>query len=210
MTPEVAKPLEDKLTESKSISESFKAKFPAITALFTAALTFVVWFSQQKIEQKIDNNQIVLQAKLEAQQVQLQAHLALKEELYKRRLTLYEDACRQIADAQIALADVGTTDKSVIRATNLVNALDKLRRGHQLYWSKQVDGSLDKLWSLGICRVGSRPCELPEGKVLDVEALPQEITNAVMDLHEQMKRDLNILELAKALQEISRGSQETQ
>lgn len=209
MTPEVAKPLEDKLTGSNWSSEGFKARFPAVTALFTAVLTFVVWFSQQKIEQKIDNNQIVLQSKLEAQQVQLQAHLALKEELYKRRLNLYEDACRQIADAQIALADVGTTDESVIRATNLVNALDKLRRGHQLYWSKQVDGALDRLWSLGICRVGSRPCELPEGKVLDVDSLPQEITNAVMDLHEQMKSDLNILELAKALQEIGKGSQET-
>lgn len=209
MTPEVAKPSEHKTTGSNWNWESFKAKFPAITALVTAVLTFLVWFTQQKIEQKIDTNQLSLQAQLQVQQVQLQAQLALKEELYKRRLDRYEDACRQIADAQIALADVGTTDESLMRATNLVNALDKLRRGHQLYWSKQVDVSLDKLWSLGICRVGSRPCELAEGKVLDVEALPKEITKAVVDLHEQMKTDLNILELARALQEISKTSQET-
>jgi hypothetical protein len=209
MTPEVTKISANKPTRSSWIWEFFKVSFPVITALVTTGLTLLVWFTQQKIEQKVNDNQMLLEAQLQTQQTQLQAQLALKEEFYKRRLTIYENACRQIADAQTSLADVGTTDKSVIRATNMVNNLDKLRRGNQLYWSKQVDMHLDKLWNLGICRVGSRVCELPEGKVLEVEALPQEITNAVVVLHEQMKTDLNVLELAKALQEARQASQET-
>jgi hypothetical protein len=68
--------------------------------------------------------------------------------------------------------------------------------------------SLDKLWSLGICRVGSRPCELPDGKVLEVDALSGEITNVVVVLQDQMKTDLDVLELAKALQ-VSKTSPET-
>lgn len=189
--------------------EIFKVSFPVITAVVTAFLTLLVWFTQQKIEQKVDDNQLLLQAQLQTQQTQLQAQLALKEEFYKRRLTIYENACRQIADAQTSLADVGMNPESDLRATNLVNDLDRLRRGNQLYWSKQVDVYLDKLWSLGICRVGSRPCELPDGKVLEVDALSGEITNSVASLHEQMKTDLNVLELAKALQEVRQASQGT-
>jgi hypothetical protein len=154
-------------------------------------LTLIVWFTQHKIEQKVDNNQLSLQAQLQTQQTQLQAQLALKEEFYKHRLMIYENACRQIADAQTSLADVGTTHESETRALNLVNDLDKLRRGNQLYRSKQVDEYLDKLWSLGICRAGSKPCEI-EGSTLQVDALPQEITKAVGVLHEQMKTDLEV------------------
>lgn len=200
MTSEISK-------SSASGWEIFKVSFPVITAVATAALTLLVWLTQQKIEQKVDDNQLLLQAQLQTQQTQLQAQLALKEEFYKRRLTIYENACRQIADAQASLADVGTTDESVLRATNLVNDVDRLRRGNQLYWSKQVDVYLDKLWSLGICRVGSRPCELSDGKVLEVNALPEEITTSVASLHEQMKTDLNVMELAKALQEARQASQ---
>jgi len=103
---------------------------------------------------------VLLQDQLQTQQTQLRAQLALKEEYYKRRLTIYENACKQIVDAQTSLADVGTTDESGLRAINLVKELDRLRRGNQLYWSKEVDVFLDKLWSLGICQVGSRPCDL--------------------------------------------------
>src|SRR5215217_380887 len=192
--------LENKPNASDRIWEFFRVSFPVITALVTAALTLLVWFTQQTIEQKVDNNQLLLQNQLQTQQAQLQAQLVLKEEYYKRRLTIYENACKQIADAQTSLADVGTTDESGLRALNLVKELDRLRRGNQLYWSKEVDASLDKLWSLGICQVGSRPCEVSDGKVLAVETLPDEITNVVGALHEQMKADLDVSELAKGLQ----------
>jgi len=192
--------LENKPNASDRIWEFFRVSFPVITALVTAALTLLVWFTQQTIEQKVDNNQLLLQNQLQTQQAQLQAQLVLKEEYYKRRLTIYENACKQIADAQTSLADVGTTDESGLRALNLVKELDRLRRGNQLYWSKEVDASLDKLWSLGICQVGSRPCEVSEGKVLAVETLSDEITNVVGALHEQMKADLDVSELAKGLQ----------
>ena len=206
MTTEIAKSSENKSAAANGW-EIFKVSFPIITAIVTAVLTLLVWFTQQKIEQKVDNNQLLLQAQLETQQTQLRAQLALKEEYYKRRLTIYENACRQVADAQASLADVGITDEGGLRATNVVNELDKLRRSNQLYWSRQVDVSLDKLWSLGICRVGSRPCELPDGKVLEVDALSGEITNAVVVLQDQMKTDLDVLELAKALQ-VSKASPE--
>ena len=176
--------------------------------MITAVLTLLVWLTQQTIEQKVDNNQVLLQDQLQTQQTQLRAQLALKEEYYKRRLTIYENACKQIVDAQTSLADVGTTDESGLRAINLVKELDRLRRGNQLYWSKEVDVFLDKLWSLGICQVGSRPCEVSEGKVLAVEALPEEISNVVGALHEQMRADLDVSELAKGLQ-VSKASPAT-
>ena len=202
MTPE------NKPAASGRIWEFFKVSFPVITAVITAVLTLLVWLTQQTIEQKVDNNQVLLQDQLQTQQTQLRAQLALKEEYYKRRLTIYENACKQIVDAQTSLADVGTTDESGLRAINLVKELDRLRRGNQLYWSKEVDVFLDKLWSLGICQVGSRPCEVSEGKVLAVEALPEEISNVVGALHEQMRADLDVSELAKGLQ-VSKASPET-
>lgn len=207
MTPEITKSSEN--NSAASGWEIFKVSFPVVTALITAALTLLVWFTQQKIVQKVDDNQAQLQAQLQNQQALLKSQLALKEEYYKRRLTIYENACRQIADAQTSLVDVGTTPESDHRATNLVNDLDRLRRGNQLYWSKEVDVYLDELWTLGICRVGGRPCELVPGQVLGVDDLPKEISNAVVALHEQMKSDLDVTEFAKGSKEIKQASQAT-
>jgi len=66
MTTEIAKSSENKLAAANGW-EIFKVSFPIITAIITAVLTLLVWFTQQKIEQKVDNNQLLLQAQLETQ-----------------------------------------------------------------------------------------------------------------------------------------------
>jgi hypothetical protein len=175
---------------------------------FPLVFGFIIWNAQTRIQEKVDGNTLLIQDQLQAQQALRQAQLALKEEYHKRRLTIYENACKQIAETENSLADVGMTTESVTHAIDLIGKLDKLRKGNRLYWSPQLDVHLDKLWRLGICKVQGVPCEYSTGEVLDVDALPQEIAKQVTGVHEQMKEDLDIPEMAKALHMANKAARE--
>jgi hypothetical protein len=120
--------------------------------------------------------------------------LSLKETFYKKRLDTYDEACKRIASAQNVLADVGVTKEDSDKATDLVAELDSFRRGNQLYWSQPLDNHLEELWGLGIRKL--RTPGTPED-----DGLSAEIAKEVKALHEQMKKDLNVAELAKTLQD---------
>ena len=185
--------------------EALKTWLPVISSVGTAALTavfgFIIWNAQRYVQASVDNNNALIEQQNKIQLAQLQAQLALKETFYKRRLEVYEQACQQIAAAENVLAGVGVSKEGSDKATDLVASLDNFRRGNQLYWSQPLDKDLSQLWGLGIKKL--KKSGAPEG-----DALSGEITKAVAALHAQMKTDLNVIELAKTLQEANRTSPE--
>lgn len=144
--------------------------------LVTAGIGFYISNEQTKIQIAVDqNNQF------------LQMQLALKEEYYKRRLTVYENACRQIAETKAALDHAGTTPRYEAQAATMMAELDKLRKVNTLYWSPNLEEHLAKLWWLGIDQL--------RGKKLD----DNQFEDALMKLHAQMRQDLQLQEIGKIL-----------
>ncbi|HWS86697.1 MAG TPA: hypothetical protein VN282_07020 [Pyrinomonadaceae bacterium] len=178
--------------------EWVKIGAPAATAILSAGVTAVfglfIWNAQKSIEGQVDRNNELLRQQYQIQLAQLQAQLSLKETFYKKRLDTYDEACKRIASAQNVLADVGVTKEDSDKATDLVAELDRFRRGNQLYWSQPLDNHLEELWGLGIRKL--RTSGAPED-----DGLSAEIAKEVKALHEQMKKDLNVAELAKTLQD---------
>jgi hypothetical protein len=116
--------------------------------------------------------------------------LALKEEFYKRRLTVYENACRQIADTKTALDKAGTTPEFDTQAHAMMAELNKLRTGNMLYWSPDLEKQLGKFWWSGINKL--------RGK-FDDKQFEDTILSEIAELHEQMRQDLQLKEIGRIL-----------
>jgi hypothetical protein len=175
-----------------------------IPALATAVFGLVSWGIQWSITQRVDNAQRAIQQQIEVksqeleqrnrvQLAQLQSQLSVREEFYKRRLAVYQTACERIAETESSLADYGVPGQSQKQATDAVKALNRFKRGNQLYWSQQLGQQLDKLWELGITKM-----KFPEA---DDEQLNEAIAKEISDLHEQMKQDLDVPGMSKAYQD---------
>ena len=146
----------------------------------TALIGFGIWNEQTKIQTAVDqNNQF------------LQMQRALKEEYYKRRLTVYENACRQIAETKTALDGAGTTREHATQAQNMMLELNKLRKANMLYWSADLEKQLGELWWLGIDKLRK--------KQFDDNQVEETIINEIVELHAQMKQDLELKEFDRIL-----------
>jgi hypothetical protein len=151
-----------------------------LPTLATAVIGFGIWNEQTKIQTAVDmNNQY------------LRTQLALGEEYYKRRLTVYADACRQIAETKSALDQAGTTPEFETHAITTMAEFDKLRKVNTLYWSPDLEKQLGKLWWLGIDKL--------RGRKFDDSQLEDKITTEIAELHQQMRQDLQLPEIGKAL-----------
>lgn len=179
--------------------ETLKSWLPLLTPVLTAAFGFIIWNAQAKIQWGVDHNNRLLEQQHQMQLAQFQAQLSLKEEFYRRRLAVYDKACQQIADTQTVLADVGVRPEDTRRAIDLVSALNTLRNGNKLYWSQPLDQHLEGLWGLVIRKLRS-----PQAGGDD--SLNEEIEKEVAALHAQMKTDLDVKELTRALQEAAKPS----
>jgi hypothetical protein len=151
-----------------------------LPTVVTTLIGFGIWNEQTKIQTAVDiNNQY------------LRTQLALGEEYYKRRLTIYADACRQIAETKSALDQAGTTPEFETHAMATMAELDKLRKVNTLYWSSNLEKQLGKLWRLGIDKL--------QDKKFDDNQLDDKITSEIAGLHDQMRQDLQLPEIGKAL-----------
>jgi hypothetical protein len=151
-----------------------------LPTVFTTLIGFGIWNEQTKIQTAVDiNNQY------------LRTQLALGEEYYKRRLTIYADACRQIAETKSALDQAGTTPEFETHAITTMAELDKLRKVNTLYWSSNLEKQLGKLWRLGIDKLRDRK--------FDDNQLEDKITSEIAELHDQMRQDLQLSEIGRAL-----------
>lgn len=146
----------------------------------TALIGFGIWNEQTKIQTAVDqNNQY------------LRTQLALGEEYYKRRLTVYENTCRQVAETKTALDQAGITPEFETHAVTMMAEFDKLRKVNTLYWSPDLEKQLGKLWWLGIDKL--------RGRKFDDNKLEDTIMSEIAGLHEQMRQDLQIPEIGRAL-----------
>ena len=157
--------------------ELIKVGIPVVTLVFG----YFIYGAQSELQSKVDANGKVLSNQLAFQS-------ALKEEFYKRRLTVYENACKELAAASAALSDAGTATQDTTHAYDVIKKVNELTRGNTLYWSTGVQDGLNSFWELGIEKLQHR-----EANDQDVN---QRIKDRIAALNEQMKTDLNVADLA--------------
>ncbi|MDX6405677.1 MAG: hypothetical protein QOH70_3132 [Blastocatellia bacterium] len=157
--------------------EFIKVGIPIGTLVFG----YFIYGAQAELQSKVDANGKVLSNQLAFQS-------ALREEFYKRRLTVYENACKELADASAALSDAGTSTEDVTHAYDAIRKFNALTRGNTLYWSTGVQDGLNDFWELGIEKL-----QRGDSDSLDVN---QRIKNRIAALNEQMKTDLNVADLS--------------
>ena len=121
--------------------------------------------------------------------------LALGEEYYKRRLVVYENACRQIAETKTALDQAGMTPEYETQAHTMMAEFDKLRKVNTLYWSPDLEKQLDALWKLGIKKL--------RFKTFDDNQVEETLTSEIAQLHTQMRQDLQLKKFGEFWQDKS-------
>ena len=172
--------LTDNTTSSKAPGSQSLHKV-VIPSLVTAVFGFLIWNAQTQIQQTLNNgNQI------------LQAQMVLREEYYKRRLTIYEDTCKQVATVRAALEQAGATPERETEALNGLAELSNRNRSNVLYWSDDLERRLDRLWMLGIDKIRKNH--------LEDNAVDDQIRAEVSGLYQQMKEDLQVKEMSRILE----------
>ena len=170
----------DKASSPNYLSTIWEVTKLLLPTVVTALIGFAIFNEQTKIQTAVNqNNQY------------LQMQLALGEEYYKRRLTVYENACRQIAETKTALDQAGTTPEFETRAVTMMAEFDKLRKVNTLYWSPDLEKQLGKLWWSGINKL--------RGRKFEDNQLEDTIMSEIAELHDQMRQDLQLPEIGRVL-----------
>jgi len=164
------------------ILELIKIAIPLVTLVFG----YYIWTNQTDIKARVDSNQ-------EALKTQLAFQSALREEFYKRRLSRYEDACRELAATEAALNNAGGTIDNEIQALDVIAKFDQLNKSNTLYWSSGLQNGLDQFWALGVEKLKDRKW--------DDQDVNDRISREIAELHEQMKNDLNVADLATLMKQ---------
>jgi len=168
--------------EVKKTSWSLDIRNAVIPSVVTTVFGFLIWNAQSHVQQSVDTgNQM------------LQTQMAMKEEFYKRRLSIYEEACKNVAGVKSALDKAGAAPANETEAMNKLEELDKLNKSNALYWSEDLEKRLATLWELGIDKVRY-------SKYAD-KASNENIRTEIAALHRQMKDDLAVEEMARLIRE---------
>lgn len=147
----------------------------AIPTLVTIGAGVFIYGVQTDIQAKIDSNQEILKNELAHQS-------ALGEEFYKRRLAVYESACRELAVAEAALNNAGNATENETQAFDVISKFDQLNKGNSLYWSNGLQNGLDQFWALGVEKLKDRKWDDPD--------VNERITKEISALHKLMKNDV--------------------
>jgi len=107
-------------------------------AVFTAALGFIVWYAQGRIQQHFDERTQGLTARL-----------ALTEECYRHKLTTYEKVQEHVANLRNSLNDVNFNPASKTVAIDSLQALYVSYTTNTLYLSESLGKQLSDLVDLG-------------------------------------------------------------
>ena len=151
-----------------------------IPSLITIVFGYFIYGAQMDLQTKVDNtkNELAFQS-------------ALREEFYKRRLSRYEDVCKELADAEAALNNAGVETTDVTQATLAISKFDRVNKGNTLYWSPGLQNGLDEFWALGIKKL----------KNVNDPAVNENLDKKIAALHEQMKKDLNVPDLGTIMKQ---------
>jgi hypothetical protein len=157
--------------------EVVKVVVPIVTLL----LGYFIYAAQAKLQSGIDSNSQILADRLAFQS-------AVKEEFYKRRLTAYENACKEMAATVAALNNAAGDTENEVQAFDTISRFEQLNRGNSLYWSATLQNGLDDFWGLGLAKLQERKWD-DQKTNHDIEAM-------VVVVHRQMKTDLNVADIS--------------
>ena len=150
-----------------------------IPTAFTALVGLYIWNVQTEIKNKVDQNSQLLQTRL-----------ALSEEFYKRRLDVYQDACKRVASVKEALDQASVEDmKTETQAIDSLAELDRFNKTNTLYMSDDLEKGLSDLWSSGIVLLRSQNS--------DDTTARDGLKSKILDLHTRMKDDLHVKEIGQ-------------
>jgi hypothetical protein len=162
-------------TQSNRAWDILKIVLPV---LLTTILGFLIWYTQTKIQHKVEENSRLLSTRL-----------ALTEEFYRHKLKTYEDTCAEIARLRESLERYG--DKEVdpevgAQATDSMAAVDRLSKSEFLYLSDTFKTRLSDLWQIGRIRMETNE----EGE------LRKQLADQIELLRLEMNSDLHTKELS--------------
>jgi hypothetical protein len=150
-----------------------------IPTAFTTLFGLYIWNVQTDIKNKVDRNSQMLQTRL-----------ALSEEFYKRRLDVYQDACKRVASVKEALDQASLDDmKTEIEAVDRLAELDRFNKTNTLYMSDDLEQGLSDLWSSGIVLLRSQNT--------DDASVRAGLKDKILNLHLRMKDDLHVKEIGQ-------------
>jgi hypothetical protein len=149
----------------------------ALPVLLTALLGGWTWYLQYQTQKQVNENTQNLSAKL-----------ALSEEFYKRKLSVYEDASKNIGRLRQSLerlADQSIDPGVSTAAADSISAIDDMRRSDLLYMSDDLKQHLAQLWDLGMARMQAGGENGPQ-----ITTAMQKVDDEVRRLEQQMRDDL--------------------
>jgi hypothetical protein len=115
----------------------------------------------------------------------LKTNLAVTEQLYKRKIEIYEETHKQMRLLVDAFQNASINPQSVGKASESLKLLNQTYKINKLYISDEVAKELEELWKLGI----EAPPLRPSGSVSTSQILTQ-----VSKVADAMKRDLGVNE----------------
>lgn len=165
-----------------------------LPSLVTGVFGFLIWNAQTTIQQSVNesNQKLERESAREADRDKqmMQTMMARGEEVYKRKLALYEQACKNIAAIRKALDEAELVPESKTRASDKLAELDELHKANALYWSDDIEKQLSKLWGLSVDKLRSQQSSNKAANDL--------IKAEIASLHQQMKDDLALDDVTKA------------
>jgi hypothetical protein len=167
------------IKEASASNRAWDILKAVLPILLTTLLGFWVWYTQNKIQSKVEESNRLLSTRL-----------ALTEEFYKRKLNQYEATSKEIADLEQSLEqyDERESDPTIgTRASNSMSAVDRLRKSDFLYLTDKFKGELGDLWDIGIDRMRSNGNDDTEIK--------KKLRDQIKQLKDEMNADLHTSDL---------------
>jgi hypothetical protein len=172
-----------------------KVVLPILSIILTAVLGLLVWFFENRIETKADENNRNIQAKVEENNRLLSTRLALTEEFYRRKLNAYEKTCTLIVSLADSLEryDGREVNPEVgAQANDSMAAVDQLSKSDFLYLSPKFKDQLGDLWQMGVDRMD---VDRMANRGQDSLDMKKKLNQQIKNLRDEMNADLHTSDL---------------
>ncbi len=164
--------VDKKLSEAKDERKNIQIGMALATAIITAVVGFAGWLAQSRVQQHIDEKS-----------QELEARLAMTQQVYGRKLAIYESVHQQVTGLVKALGQVQVDSGAKKSAVDALSNLYMAYTTDSLYLSDEVVNQLKQLVILG----GQLPSlDLSGSTTMD------QVTGQISSIEVQMKTDLGV------------------
>ena len=156
--------------------------------VLTTVLGLMVWYFQNQIQRKADENNRAIQGKVEENNRLLSTRMALTEEFYKRKLDEYEKTGKVIAKLRESLDrydELEVNPEIGKQASDNTNAVYRSSKSDFLYLSPEFRAQLLELYDIGVDIM--RREENPDVK--------KKLADQIKNLTDEMNHDLHTSDL---------------